>query len=321
MLESVKPAFQGDLTVRAPISEDEVGTIAEAYNNTLQSLRKIVMQVQEAASKVGATSKDSEEAISVLSEQAHQEVEEVTKALDRIKEMVATTQAVATNAQQVEVAVQQANETVRKGDTAMNRTVDGILAIRETVSETSKKIKRLAESSQKISKVVSLISNFTTQTQLLSLNAAIEATRAGEYGRGFAVVADEVRSLAQQSAEATKEIEKLVQEIQTETSAVSAAMDTGIEQVVGGTNLVNETRQDLTAIVAATDQINKLIQGITQATQVQTEQSEAVTKTMTDLAAVANKTSADSVEISTSFQELLTTAQELEASVGQFKVS
>ena len=321
MLESVKPAFQGDLTVRAPISEDEVGTIAEAYNNTLQSLRKIVIQVQEAASKVGATSKDSEEAISVLSEQAHQEVEEVTKALDRIQEMVATTQAVATNAQQVEVAVQQANETVRKGDTAMNRTVDGILAIRETVSETSKKIKRLAESSQKISKVVSLISNFTTQTQLLSLNAAIEATRAGEYGRGFAVVADEVRSLAQQSAEATKEIEKLVQEIQTETSAVSAAMDTGIEQVVGGTNLVNETRQDLTAIVAATDQINKLIQGITQATQVQTEQSEAVTKTMTDLAAVANKTSADSVQISTSFQELLTTAQELEASVGQFKVS
>lgn len=321
MLESVKPAFQGDLTVRAPISEDEVGTIAEAYNNTLQSLRKIVVQVQAAASKVGETSKGSEEAISVLSEQAHQEVEEVTKALDRIQEMVATTQAVATNAQQVEVAVQQANETVRKGDTAMNRTVDGILAIRETVSETSKKIKRLAESSQKISKVVSLISNFTTQTQLLSLNAAIEATRAGEYGRGFAVVADEVRSLAQQSAEATKEIEKLVQEIQTETSAVSAAMDTGIEQVVGGTNLVNETRQDLTAIVAATDQISELVQGITQATQVQTEQSEAVTKTMTDLAAVANKTSADSVEISTSFQELLTTAQELEASVGQFKVS
>ena len=321
MLEAVKPSFQGDLTVMAPISEDEVGTIAEAYNTTLQSLRKIVMQVQEAASKVGETSKGSEEAISVLSEQAHQEVEEVSKALDRIQEMVSTTQAVALNAQQVEVAVQQANETVRKGDAAMNRTVDGILAIRETVSETSKKIKRLAESSQKISKVVNLISNFTTQTQLLSLNAAIEATRAGEYGRGFAVVADEVRSLAQQSAEATKEIEKLVQEIQTETSAVSVAMDTGIEQVVGGTNLVNETRQDLTAIVAATDQISELVQWITKATQAQTEQSEAVTKTMTDLAEVAHKTSADSVEISTSFQELLETAQELEASVGQFKVS
>ena len=321
MLESVKPAFQGDLTVRAPISEDEVGTIAEAYNNTLESLRKIVMQVQSAAIKVGQTSGESSSAISELSQQAQQEVKEVTQALDQIQAMVATTQAVSTNAQQVEVAVQQANETVKKGDAAMNRTVDGILAVRETVSETSKKIERLSESSQKISKVVSLIGNFTTQTQLLSLNAAIEATRAGEYGRGFAVVADEVRSLAQQSAEATKEIEKLVQEIQTETSAVSAAMDTGIEQVVGGTNLVNETRQNLTAIVAATDQIGELVQGITQATQVQTEQSEAVTRTMTDLAEVANKTSTNSVQISTSFQELLVTAEELQASVGQFKVS
>lgn len=321
MLESVKPAFQGDLTVRAPLSEDEVGTIAEAYNNTLQSLRKIVVQVQAAASKVGETSKGSGQAIAELSKNAQAEVQEVTQALDQIQAMVNTTQAVATNAQQVEVAVQQANQTVRQGDEAMNRTVDGILAIRETVSETSKKIKRLSESSQKISKVVSLIGNFTTQTQLLSLNAAIEATRAGEYGRGFAVVADEVRSLAQQSAEATKEIEKLVQEIQAETSAVSVAMETGIEQVVGGTNLVNEARQNLNAIVAATDQISNLVDGISQATQAQTQQSEAVTKTMTDLAQVANQTSADSVQISTSFQELLATAQELEASVGQFKVS
>nr|MDJ0727974.1 GAF domain-containing protein [Prochloraceae cyanobacterium] len=321
MLEAVKPAFQGDLTVRAPLSDDQVGTIAEAYNNTLQSLREIVMQVQTAAAKVGETSLKNTESITELSQQSQHEVKEVTQALDRIKAMGETTQAVATNAQQVEVAVKKANETVREGDTAMNRTVDSILAIRETVSETSKKIKRLSESSQKISKVVSLIGNFTTQTQLLSLNAAIEATRAGEYGRGFAVVADEVRSLARQSAEATKEIEKLVQEIQTETSAVSAAMETGIEQVVGGTNRVNEARQNLNAIVAATDEIGELIAGISQATLAQTEQSEAVTKTMTDLAEIANKTSADSVEISMSFQELLATARELQDSVGQFKVS
>ncbi|MGF1486983.1 MAG: GAF domain-containing protein, partial [Prochloraceae cyanobacterium] len=321
MLEAVKPAFSGDLTVRAPLSDDEVGTIAEAYNNTLQSLREIVMQVQTAAGKVGETSLKNTESITELSQQSQHEVQEVTQALDRIKAMGETTRAVATNAQQVEVAVKKANQTVREGDTAMNRTVDSILAIRETVSETSKKIKRLSESSQKISKVVSLIGNFTTQTQLLSLNAAIEATRAGEYGRGFAVVADEVRSLARQSAEATKEIEKLVQEIQTETSAVSAAMETGIEQVVGGTNRVNEARQNLNAIVAATDQIGELIAGITQATLAQTEQSQAVTKTMTDLAEIANKTSADSVEISTSFQELLETARELQDSVGQFKVS
>ena len=321
LLSAVKPVFSGDLTVRVPITEDAVGTIADAYNNTIQSLRKIVMQVQTAAVKVTQTSQSSEVSVVDLAEQARHQSQELTQALEQIQAMVSSTQAVATNAQQVEAAVQQANQTVRQGDIAMNRTVDGILQIRETVSETSKKIKQLSESSQKISKVVSLISNFTTQTQLLALNAAIEATRAGTYGRGFAVVADEVRSLARQSAEATTEIEKLVQEIQAETSAVSMAMDTGIQQVVSGTNLVTETRQSLNAIVAATAQISELVQGITQATLVQTQQSQTVTQVMTDVATITHQTVADSVQISDSFQELRATAEQLQASVGQFKVN
>jgi methyl-accepting chemotaxis protein PixJ len=321
LLSAVKPVFSGDLTVRVPVTESEVGTIADAYNNTIQSLRKIVSQVQTASAQVAQTSRGSEISISELSQEAEQQLRGVTKALDQIQAMVSSTQAVATNAQKVETAVQQANQTVRAGETAMNRTVDGILAIRETVAETSKKIKRLSEASQKISKVVSLISNFTTQTQLLALNAAIEATRAGEYGRGFTVVADEVRSLARQSADATREIEQLVQDIQMETNSVATAMDTGIQQVVGGTSLVNETRQQLTEIVAATAQISQLVQGITQATQIQTQQSQLVTNAMTDVAAIANRTSTHSTQISTSFQDLLTTAQQLQASVGQFKVN
>jgi len=321
LLAAVRPVFSGDLTVRVPITEDEVGTIADAYNNTIQSLRKIVMQVQAAAVKVAQTSRSSEESVVDLAEQARQQSQELTRALRQIQAVVSSNQAVATNAQQVEAAVQQANQTVRAGDTAMNRTVDGIMQIRETVSETTKKIKRLSESSQKISKVVNLIGNFTTQTQLLALNAAIEATRAGAYGKGFAVVADEVRSLARQSAEATTEIEKLVQEIQAETSAVSMAMDTGIQQVVSGTSLVNETRQSLNAIVAATTQISELVQGITQTTLDQTQQSQTVIQVMTDVAAIANQTAADSVQISDSFQELLATAEQLQSSVGQFKVN
>jgi len=321
MLTAVRPVLSGDLTVRVPVSEDAVGTIADAYNNTIQSLRKIVTQVQSAAVKVSETSSNSETAIATLSHEAQQQFHQVTQAIERIESMVNSTQAVAANAKQVETAVQQANQTVKAGDTAMNKTVDGIMAIRETVAETSKKIKRLSESSQKISKVVSLISNFTTQTQLLALNASIEATRAGEYGRGFSVVADEVRSLSRQSAEATREIEKLVQEIQAETVEVTTAMDLGIQQVVGGTNLVNETRQQLNEIVTATAQISQLVQGITQATQVQTQQSQLVTQAMSDVAAIANKNSTDSTHISASFQELLTTAQQLQASVGQFKVN
>lgn len=220
----------------------------------------------------------------------------------------------------MELAVQQANQTIQQGDAAMNRTVDGILDIRETVAETSKRLKRFSESSQKVSKVVNLISNFTTQTQLLALNAAIEATRAGQYGRGFAVVADEVRSLARQSAEAATEIELLVQEIQKGTAEVSVAMENAIQQVATGTTQAHEARHNLNDIVAATTQISQLVVGITQATQVQSQQIESVTQTMTEVAAIANQTKEGSIEISTSFEELLTMAQNLQASADQFKV-
>lgn len=320
LLSAVRPALKGDLTVRAPITEDEVGTVADAYNNTLQSLRKVVRQVQESSRKVAQTSLASDISISGLTSQAQQQYQALSQALNQIQTMVEFTTSVGSSAQQVEAAVQQANQTVKNGDAAMNRTVDGILKIRETVAETSKRLKRLSESSQKVSRVVNLISNFTTQTQLLALNAAIEATRAGEYGRGFVVVADEVRSLARQSADATTEIAQLVQEIQAGTAEVSTVMETGIQQVAQGTHLVTDARQSLNAIVEATTQISKLVEVITQGTQVQTQQFQSVTQTMADVAEIANKTSEDSIEISTSFKELLVMAQNLQASADQFKV-
>lgn len=320
LLMAVRPALNGDLTVRAPVTEDEVGTIADAYNNTLQSLREIVKQVQTASRQVAQTSQESASSITGLAGQAQEQFQSLGRALEQIQTMVSSTKAVGMNAQQVDVAVQQTNQTVREGDAAMNRTVDGIMDIRETVAETSKRLKRLSESSQKVSRVVNLISNFTTQTQLLALNAAIEATRAGEYGRGFVVVADEVRSLARQSAEATTEIAQLVQEIQEGTAEVSTVMEKSIQQVAAGTSMVHDTRQNLNAIVDATAQISQLVAGITQATQVQTQQFQSVTQTMTEVAAIANKTTEDSTEISTSFKELLTMAQNLQASADQFKV-
>ena len=320
LLTALRPALNGDLTVRAPITEDELGTIADAYNNTLQALRQIVLQVQGASQQVAQTSSNSEASLAGLTNLAQQQSEEITAALGEIQQMVDSTQAVVTNAELVQVAVQQANETVESGDTAMNLTVKAIQGICETVAQTSKKIKRLSESSQKISKVVNLIGNFATQTNVLALNAAIEATRAGEYGKGFAVVADEVRSLSRQSAAATIEIEKLVQEIQAETGEVAVAMETGIQQVVEGTNLVNDTRQNLNAIVYATAEISQLIERITAATQKQMTQSVTVTKSMQDVAEIANKTFAESQEIATVFQDLSGMAQELLTTASKFKV-
>lgn len=321
LLRAVRPALDGDLTVRAPISENEVGTIAAAYNNTLQSLRTIVLQVQESSRKVAQTSQESESLIVGLSTQAQQQFMALGLALERIQKMVDSTSAVGSSAQQVETALQQTHQIVQEGDMAMNRSVDGILEIRETVAETNKRIKRLSESSQKVSKVVNLISNFTTQTQLLALNAAIEATRAGEYGRGFVVVADEVRSLARQSADAATEIAQLVQEIQQGTAEVSTVMEKGIEQVAQGTNLVTDARQTLNAIVEATAQISLLVEGITKTTQVQNQECESVAQTMNQVAAIANQTSEDSIEMSHSFKELLTMAQNLQTSADQFKVN
>jgi methyl-accepting chemotaxis protein len=321
LLMEVDPVSQGDLTIRAKVTEDEIGTVADSYNATIESLRKIVSQVQRAVQQVATTASNSEAAVETLSSGATVQTQEIAATLQRIQDMVESIRMVAASAQQAETAVQAANQTVQEGDTAMNRTVEGILAIRETVGETAKKVKRLGESSQKISKVVNLISTFAAQTNLLALNASIEAARAGEEGRGFAVVADEVRSLARQSAEATAEIEKLVAGIQAETQEVVAAMESGTEQVVLGTKLVDETRQSLNQISAASAQIRDLVDSIAQAASEQSHASEAVTQTMTGLANIAAQTSTEAGQVSESFKQLLTVAQTLQEEVARFKVS
>lgn len=320
MLE-VDPVSQGDLTVRAKVTADEIGTIADSYNATIASLKKIVDQVQTASQQVTNTASQNESSVQDLSLAAQQQTHEITVALEKLDQVIESIQAVTANADQAEAIIKQTTASVASGDVAMDRTVEGILAIRETVAATAKKVKRLGESSQKISGVVNLINEFAAQTNLLALNASIEAARAGEEGRGFAVVADEVRSLAQQSAEATTEIENLVAEIQAETNEVVEAMEMGTEQVVAGTQLVNETRESLNEIARVTTEMNILVNSINQAALSQSERSESVTKVMKDVADIAQKTSSDASKVSTSFRELLEISQSLQESVRQFKVS
>ena len=320
LLRSIEPSLRGDLTVTVPLWEDEIGTIADGYNTTLQTLKELVRQVKVSAEKVDKTCNTSTSAVGQLSAQAQKQSQELQQALKELQQMVDSIAQVAVNAQQVDKAVLDANRTVQAGDSIMEETVVGIGEIRETVAETAKKLKNLGESSQKIAKVVSLIDNFANQTNLLAINAAIEATRAGEYGRGFGVVADEIRTLAYQSANATNEIERLVQEIRTETQSVTEAMELGIMRVVKGTELVNKTRQSLDEIKSATKQISDRVQHITTSTSTQTKQSQLMTKAMTDVADIANQTSSNSVKIASLFQELLSTSEQLQTSISKFKI-
>ncbi|MDJ0531846.1 MAG: GAF domain-containing protein [Xenococcaceae cyanobacterium MO_207.B15] len=321
MLRTVRPAFTGDLTVRAKVTENEIGTIAGAYNTTLDSLKQIVVQVQEAVGQVAQTTQVSSGVVENLSFKSQKQMQELEKALNKVKATIEASNTTTKKAQKVEVAIQQADRTVKEGDRAMNKTVDSIVGIRQTVADAGKRVKRLSDSSQKISRVVNLISSFAAQTNLLALNAALEATRAGEYGKGFAVVADEVRNLSLQSSEATTEIEKLVREIQDETQEVAAAMEAGVQQVAEGTSLVNDTRDSLNEIVAATNEIRTLVQDISTAASEQTQQAESVTQVMGQVAEIANETSNESQKISASFQQLEKLANNLQSSVAQFKVN
>jgi methyl-accepting chemotaxis protein PixJ len=320
LLQEVEPISQGDLTTRARVTADEIGTIADSYNSTVDSLRKIVFQVQTATNQVVDTASTSETLVQKLSAEALQQAEEISVALEVVQEMDEAVRAVATNAKKAERAVQQAAETVTKGDAVMNRTVEGIQAVQATVAETANKVKLLGESSEQISRIVDLITTFASQTNLLAFNASIEAGRAGKAGQGFAAIASEVQVLAQQSKQALEEIKKVVSSIQAATQEAVKEIESSITQVATGTNLVNETRQSLTKITEVSVQIGQLVEAIAQATVVQSHAAETVTRTMQSVAVSANKTSTDANQASSSFEELREVAQVLQQGMSRFKL-
>lgn len=321
LLSDVEGAARGDLTVRADVTVGEIGTVADFFNAVIESLRDIVTQVKKAATQVNTSLGENEVSIRQLSLEALQQADDTTRTLDSVEAMTRSIQQVAESARLAAVVARTASSTAEAGGLAMERSVKNIFTLRETVSETAKKVKRLGESSQKISKVASLIDQIALQTNLLAINAGIEAARAGEEGQGFAVVAEEVGELAARSAAATKEIEKIVENIQQETLEVVQAMELGTTQVVEGTHLVEETKASLTQILDVSRQIDNLVQSISTETVSQVETSEAVTQLMKEIALLSKRTSNSTKQVSGSLQETVEIAQELQASVGTFKIT
>ncbi len=320
LLSDVEGAARGDLTVRADVTAGEIGTVADFFNAVIESLRGIVTQVKQAATQVNSSLGENEEAIRQLNAEALKQAEETTRTLDSVEQMTRSIQQVADNARQAATVARMASSTAESGGMAIDRSVQNIQSLRATVAQTAKKVKRLGESSQQISKVVSLINQIALQTNLLAINAGIEAARAGEEGQGFAVVAEEVGELAARSAAATKEIEKIVENIQQETAEVVEAMELGTTQVVEGTHLVEDAKQSLSQILEVSRQIDALVQSISSATVSQALTSQAVTDLMKEIAKVSERTSNSTRQVSSSLKETVGIAAQLQASVGTFKV-
>lgn len=320
LLDEVEGAAQGDLTVRANVTAGEIGIVGDFFNAIIENLRKIVTQVKTSTADLNTSLGDNEGSMRSLAEDANRQADEISRTLGSVEYMTLSIQEVAQSARQAAIVAKNASITAAEGGLSMDRTVAGILDLRETVAETSKKVKRLGESSQKISKVVSLINQIALQTNVLAINASIEAARAGEEGRGFAVVAAEVGALATRSAAATREIEQLVENIQSETSEVVDAMATGTSQVVEGTRLVEEAKKSLKQIQEVSRQIDDLVGRISDTTISQTQTSQAVTTLMKQIAAIAERSSEASAHVSDSLRQTVQVAQDLQRSVAYFKI-
>ncbi|MBE7380075.1 MAG: GAF domain-containing protein [Leptolyngbya sp. SIO1E4] len=321
LLGEVEGAASGDLTVRADVTADEIGTVADFFNSIIESLRQIVTQVKHSAQQVNQSVGQNEAATRQLADKALGQAEDIFLTLSSVEKMTQSIHSVAESAHQAAQVARTASATAESGSIAMERTERNILMLRETVGMTAKQVKRLGESSQQISRVVSLINQIAVQTNLLAINAGIEAARAGEEGQGFAVVAEEVGELANRSASATQEIEKIVDVIQRETAQVVEAMEQSTTQVVEGTRLVEDTKTSLGQILKVSRQIDQLVQSISNATVSQVETSADVSHLMQMVAEVSKQTSNSSLQVSDALRSTVVIAEELQASVGTFKVN
>ena len=318
LLDEMGSLADGDLTVEATVTEDITGTIADSFNYAIEELRTLVATVNETALMVDTSTKQTENTASHLAEAADRQAQEINAATSSMNSMVSSIEEVSGNAERSSDVARHSVEVAHKGGEAVRRTIDGMNAIRETIQETSKRIKRLGESSQEIGNIVELINDIAEQTNILALNASIQASMAGEAGRGFAVVADEVQRLAERSTNATKQIEVLVRTIQSDTNEAVVSMERSTTDVVGGALLAENAGAALDEIEQVSNQIASLVQNISSSSRQQASSAADVTKRTTRLREIGDETGAATSATAASIANLSELATELRKTVERF---
>lgn len=320
LLDEMGDLADGDLTVKAEVRDNIAGAIADSINYTIDSLRDLVVEINRATEQVTSATSVAQGTSEQLLSAAETQATQITQTTEAVNDMTRSILQVSSNAAQASQVAQRSLEAAIQGSQAVQNTISGMNEIRTQIQETSKRIKRLGESSQEISEIVELISDITEQTNILALNAAIQAASAGEAGRGFTVVAEEVQRLAERSSEATKQISAIVKTIQTDTHGAVAAMEKSTEGVVEGARVADAAGQALTEIEAVTTNLAHLIESISTATNAQTESATTVANNMQKIQEITTQTTQGTKLTADSVGQLTSLAEELRDSVAGFKL-
>src|SRR5688572_10580446 len=321
LLDEISNLANGDLTVRAQVTEHMTGAIADSINYTIDELRRLVAGITSASQQVTSATQEAESVTGKLLQAAQKQAAEIQNAGTSVQQMAQSMTEVSQKADDSSKVAESSLHAAQKGAQAVQNAIRGMNDIRVQIQETSKRIKRLGESSQEIGEIVQLISDITEQTNVLALNAAIQAASAGEAGRGFTVVAEEVQRLAERSGEATKHIGAIVRSIQRDTQEAVEAMERSTQGVVQGTKTADEADQALREIGAVSSQLAELIDSISQATQQQAASATRVAANMKVILGITQLTTDGTKQTASSAARLTQLADGLKSSVAGFKLA
>ncbi|WP_439887178.1 methyl-accepting chemotaxis protein [Pseudomonas sp. MBLB4123] len=318
LLDEIADLADGDLTVAATVTEDFTGAIADSINYSIDQLRDLVATINLTAVQVAGAAQETQATAMHLAEASEHQAQEIAGASAAINEMAVSIDQVSANASESSAVAERSVAIANKGNEVVHNTITGMDNIREQIQDTSKRIKRLGESSQEIGDIVSLINDIADQTNILALNAAIQASMAGDAGRGFAVVADEVQRLAERSSAATKQIEALVKTIQTDTNEAVISMEQTTSEVVRGARLAQDAGVALEEIEKVSKTLAALIQNISNAARQQASSAGHISNTMNVIQEITSQTSSGTTATAKSIGTLAKMASEMRKSVSGF---